>query len=272
MSGLRTSGVLGIVGCEVLTDEMVHSISNEKSLKAVLIVETPEGSQAYGKLRAVAPDMKVQLSGEGELWSNIPVERPSAVLMVMPISLHQAPSELREKVMFKLLELSGLCESIVVFYGLCGNAFREIDRLTSGLRVPVTILRDDKARIVDDCIGATLGGTEEYLSYLREEKGEYPLNTMWALRWRHYMHETQLLRDPDDLEEARMVFRCMGYSVVTMLDTGLGDSNEYEREVKGFADLFGLRIRRIPCRTRVADNAFHKAVEMLLEPNRLAPV
>jgi len=271
-SASRSEGVLGIVGCEVLTDEMVHVIALEERLKAVVVVESKESEDAYEKLRKLAPDKKVMKSGEGEMWSNVPSERPTALLMVMPIALHQAPAELREKVMFKLLELGGLCESIVVFYGLCGNAFREIDRLVSGLRVPVTILRDCKDKIVDDCIGATLGGTEEYYHYLREEHGEYPLNTMWAHKWRDYMHETQLLRDPNDVEEAKMVFSCMGYSKVTMLDTGLGDRAAYEREVNEFAGLFGLSVKRLECHPNVTEGSFRRAVERLKMPSNSGPI
>ncbi|MDD1770871.1 MAG: DUF1638 domain-containing protein, partial [Methanomassiliicoccales archaeon] len=129
--------------------------------------------------------------------------------------------------------------------------------------VPVTILRDEKNLIVDDCVGAELGGTEEYLAYLRSEHGEYPLNARWAEKWRYFMHETQLLRDENEIDEAKMVFKCMGYSRVTKLETGLGDAEEFEKEAREFAALFELEVGCVRCPLRVVEGSYSLAMARL---------
>jgi len=255
--------VLGVIGCEVLMDEVVHVLSKDKRLSTIAVIESPEGVQACQKLKQRAPDKRVVTCSEKDLWPLKSDDALKAVLLVMPISLHQSPADLREKVLEKLKVLQNVCDSILVFYGLCGNAFREIDRLSVGLGVPVTILRDSNDKIVDDCVGAILGGAEEYLQYLREEEGEYPLNSMWAHNWRHYMHETQILRDENDLEDAKMVFSCMGYAMVTKLDDGLADFDTFENEVVAFANAFELEIRRIDCPLYVVEQSYLLAKERL---------
>jgi hypothetical protein len=255
--------VLGIVGCEVLADEIAYVISRDDNVSSVVVGTSPESDELYEKLRRLAPSKTIALKAEGEIGPAILDDGTSIVVKVMPIALHQGPAELRERVLVEIGKLEKNCGSVLVFYGLCGNAFKEIDRLSENFKVPVTILRDGKKLIVDDCVGAELGGTEEYLAYLKSEHGEYPLNSMWAQKWRHYMHETQLLRDENDLEEAKMVFRCMGYSKVAKLDTGLVDDDDFEAKVKEFATLFELQMERVKCPLRVVEESYQAAIRLL---------
>ncbi|MGE5379258.1 MAG: DUF1638 domain-containing protein, partial [Candidatus Saccharibacteria bacterium] len=123
--------------------------------------------------------------------------------------------------------------------------------------------RDERNLIVDDCVGAVLGGTEEYLKFLKEDKGGYPLSHMWADNWRDFMRETQLLRDGDNLEEVKMVFQCMGYSKVVKLDTGIVDRSEYDRDLEEFARIFGFEIESVSCTTKVVQSSYRKARTLL---------
>jgi hypothetical protein len=255
--------ILGIVGCEVMQDEIAYVVSSDDSVSSVLVMATPESNDLYEKLKRLAPAKMVSLKGEAEIEQGLPSIGTGVLVTLMPIALHQGPAELREKVLAEVDKLQRTCDSILIFYGLCGNAFKDIERLAQAYAVPITILRDGKNLIVDDCVGAELGGTEEYLAYLKSEHGEYPLNTMWAQKWRHFMHETQLLQDENDIEEAKMVFKCMGYSRVAALDTGLGDAEDFERKVKEFANLFELDMERIKCPLRVVEESYHAAMTWL---------
>ena len=182
----------------------------------------------------------------------------SVIVRILPISLHQTPAALRAMVMSEIWKMEPSCASILVLYGLCGNAFKNIDSLTAGLRSPVVILKDCRDKIVDDCVGAVLGGTEEYLNFLKTDKGGYPLNTMWASNFRHFMKEIQLLGEGSDIDEARFVFQCMDYSKIVELDTGLG-GEEYHRRIEEIAAMFGFEVSRIPCTLKVMDFSYQRA-------------
>ncbi|MGD1060964.1 MAG: DUF1638 domain-containing protein [Methanomassiliicoccales archaeon] len=263
MDAEQPGRVLGIVGCEVLMNEIAHVISMDGDVSSVIVIDTPESRELAQRLEVLSPSKTVEVKAEAEAGTKVPGIGTKVIVKVMPIGLHQRKAELREEVLAQAMKMQKICGSILIFYGLCGNAFRDIERLTSDFTVPVTILRDDRSLIVDDCVGAELGGTEEYLAYLRSEHGEYPLNAMWAEKWRHYMCETQLLRDPNDLEGVKMVFQCMGYSRVAKLDTGLGNADEFEKEVREFASLLELDVVNVRCPLRVVEESYRAAMTIL---------
>lgn len=165
--------------------------------------------------------------------------------------------------MEEMKKVASLCSAILIFYGLCGNAFRGIDKIAAEFETPVIILRDEVGLVVDDCIGAVLGGAEEYRNFILNDKGGYTLNTMWAANWRNFMHETQLLHDPNDPEEAKIIFQCMDYKKVIMLRTGLGDQEAFERQATEFADTFGLGRGEVPCTLKVVESSYRAAKAMM---------
>jgi hypothetical protein len=255
--------VLAIVGCQVLEDEIVHVISIDPTLSKVIIVKSAEAKSIYDKMFHSIPDKEVVLVPPDQVSNSLPEEGESVIVRLLPISLHQISSELRDVVMNEIANLQKICNGVLVFYGMCGNTFLNIDRMAADFSIPVVILRDEQDRIIDDCIGAVLGGTDEYLDFLRKDRGGYPLNHMWASNWRYFMRETQLLRDDDGLEEVKMVFQCMGYSKVVKLDTGIGDRSEYDKDIREFARIFGFEIESVPCTTKVVESCYQRA-RMLL--------
>jgi hypothetical protein len=63
----------------------------------------------------------------------------------------------------------------------------EKDFAASSLSCPVHILKDNKDRIVDDCIGATVGGVDNYLKILKSvsDAGTYLFTPMYSKGWRN---------------------------------------------------------------------------------------
>jgi hypothetical protein len=263
MSGDGHKGkTLGIIGCQVFEDEIVHLLSNDDSIDHIGIVESPESKSLFDKLTKAGLGGKVMIRKEVSVEERPPGDGFNVIVRILPISLHQTPTALRAMVMSEIWKMEPSCGSVLVIYGLCGNAFKNIDNLTSGLRTSVVILKDCREKIVDDCVGAVLGGTEEYLNFLKTDKGGYPLNTMWASNFRHFMMEIQLLGETSEIEEVKFVFQCMNYSKIIELDTGLG-GEEYHSKIKGIASQFGFEVERVPCTLRVVDVSYQRAKEEL---------
>jgi hypothetical protein len=257
---------LGIIGCQVFEDEIVHLLSKDGSIDHIGIVQSPESKGLFDKLTKADLGDKVVFRKDVSVEERPPGEGFNVIVHILPISLHQTPAALRAMVMSEIWKMEPSCGSVLVIYGLCGNAFKNIDILTSGLRTSVVILRDCRDKIVDDCVGAVLGGTEEYLNFLKTDKGGYPLNTMWASNFRHFMNEIQLLGETSEIEEAKFVFQCMNYSKIVELDTGLG-GDEYHRQIKDIASLFGFEVERVPCTLSVMEVSYRSAKERLDDGN-----
>lgn len=176
-----------------------------------------------------------------------------------------APSSCADEVSRSIDRIEPLAKSILIFYGQCGNAFRNMEIFCEGVKVPVTILKDDDGAPIDDCYGTVLGGRDEYRAFLIKQPGpSFVLNTMWLANWRHFMQEMQMLRDPDDVEEARTVFQYMDYRRTVGLNTGLVSDPVFQRQLKEFAAVFGLEIDNHDCTLKIVDSSYGEAKRSVL--------
>jgi hypothetical protein len=191
----------------------------------------------------------------------------STILWVKPVGLHQSPPLLREEVLKAINRIEPLTKSILLFYGQCGNAFRSLEMITAGARVPVTILKGNGGSMIDDCFGTEMGGKEEYRSFLVNTKGPaYVPNTMWAANWRIFMQDAQMLHDYNNLDEAKEVFMYMDYKTCIGLNTGLGDLDAFEHQLQEFAGIFDLEMEHHRATPKILENSHNEAKRLLRDP------
>jgi len=261
MAVAEGSKALGIVGCQVLEDEIAYVVANDPQVANVVVLDGAHTNTLVNKINRIAPTKRVVAIKEDDLVGLALPAGNSVVVWMKPIRLHQSPPMLREEVIAAMKRMESLTQSILIFYGLCGNAFRNFEKVREGIKVPVTILRDEN-NVVDDCTGTVLGGSDAYRAFLIKEQGAYVLNSMWAANWKHFMQEVQMLRDPNDISEVKGVFEYMEYNKAMKLHTGLGDP-EFERQVAEFAKLFGLEMRAVTCTMTVVDHSYQEAKNKL---------
>jgi hypothetical protein len=263
--------VLGIVGCQVLEDEMAYIVANDQEVKNVLIIDGTEQKTLASKIQGLAPNKNVKCFDETWDIKSFQIPSPSELTVIVwlkPIELHQSPPLLREEVMKAINSMETYAQSVLIFYGDCGGAFRNPNKLSQETRVPITILKDKDGSPIDDCYGTELGGRDEYRQFLIDQSGPaYILNTMWAANWRHFMQEIQMLRDANDLEEAKEVFKYMDYKTAIGLNTGLGNQVDFERQLEEFARIFELKKENHRCTLHVVDNSYHDAKALLPGPS-----
>ena len=249
---------LGIVGCQVLEDEIAYIAGNDPETRTIVVVDDSKAGTLVSKIKRVAPDKNVIAASEAELAAVVLPAEFSLFIWMKPIGLHQSPPLLREEVLGAVRRLESLTQSILIFYGLCGNAFRNIELMSKGARVPISILSDETGKIVDDCTCTVLGGTDAYRQFLVKEPGVYVLNSMWATHWKQFMQETQMTSDPSNVEEVKMIFEFMDYKKVAKLQTGLGDP-EFDERFNEFAEMFGLQKAVRPCTLNLVEDSYHRA-------------
>jgi hypothetical protein len=263
--------VLGIVGCQVLEDEMAYVVASDHEVRHILVIDGTEQKTLASKIQKLAPNKNVKCFEE--CYDLREFQMPSGaeftvIMWVKPIGLHQSPPLLREEVMKAIISMEVHAQSVLIFYGECGSAFRNLEKLSQEARVPITILKDKDGSPIDDCYGTEIGGKEEYRQFLVNQRGPaYVLNTMWAANWRRFMQEIQMLRDPNDLEETKEVFKYMDYQSIIGLNTGLGDQVEFERQLDEFASIFELRKENHRCTLQVVDNSYNDAKALLFRPS-----
>lgn len=257
--------VLGIVGCQVLEDEMAYVVATDPDTEQIMIIDSTVQKTIGDKIRRMAPGKKVKCIDETCAIKEFQLPPGmSTILWIKPICLHQSPPLLREEVLKAINWIEPLAKSILLFYGQCGNAFRSLEMITAGSRVPVTILKDDDGSMIDDCFGTELGGKEEYRSFLVNTKGPaYVLNTMWAANWRVFMQDVQMLHDYNNLDEAKEVFKYMDYKTCIGLNTGLGDLDAFEHQLQEFASIFDLEMEHHRATLKIVENSYDEAKRLL---------
>jgi len=257
------SAMLGIIGCRLFEDEIAYVLSRDKELRHIWVVKNEESEDLMLKLERAGVRAKADLVKEEELPDLPPPKALSVIVWLKPMALHSKPEKLNEEVHATISKLERRCGSVLLFYGLCGNAFKHLERDAKAHDVPVVILKDQGGEIVDDCIGTVLGGTEEYYQLLKRSSGTFFLTPMWAANWRELFHKVQILPDPNDVEGARYIFQCVGYKRVYKMDTGLGDQDRFDREIDEFARLFDFEKGSVPCTLNVIERSYQLAKQAL---------
>jgi hypothetical protein len=257
-----TSKVLGVVGCEVFEDEMAYAIGGDHDVRHVIVLDETVDKEMAKKLECLAPDKEIRCISPEDLAKLEPYCAETVILWVEPIGLHQSPPMLREEVVADLKKLEPHIQSGLIFYGVCGTAFRNLEKIQAAFSIPITILKEENNVQADDCTGTLLGGAEAYREFLIKEKGAYTMNTMWAAHWPEFMVETQMLSDPNNLDEVRAIFSYMDYQKVTKMHTGYGDP-EFERRWAEFCDTFGLGKHIRQCTLRIVESSYQLAKSRL---------
>lgn len=263
---MSSNGRLGIVGCPVLEDEIIYLLSRDQGLTDIFVVEDEHSRNLLRKLRPFRPDVKAI---KEERVQELPRSDGRSVLVWMKsMGLHEEPKELGKEVARTVKVLDGTCSAILLFYGLCGNAFKDMNLLFEEVRTPVTILTDERGQIVDDCIAVPLGGTDGYLRLLKRYAGVFYMTPAWAENWEDLIKKMEIARGTDmsSREMLKMLFEMAGYNRVLRIDTGLGDRENFHAHVREFSQEFNFNEVDLEpdfISTKVSEDAYRKCVEMV---------
>ncbi|HSV42435.1 MAG TPA: DUF1638 domain-containing protein [Methanomassiliicoccales archaeon] len=259
----RRGRALGIIGCHLLEDEMVHVLGKDRDMRRIVLIDNNVSDTILGKLEGLTPKREILLLSEKALADQDLGGDGTVIVWQKPIELHVLPWELRDSVLSSLRNIERHCGAVLLFYGLCGNAFRNFESLVAEFDVPVTIMTDHSGQVVDDCIGTAIGGVDEYLHLLRTNSGTFYLTPMWSSNWKRFFVDIRVIQDINDLDGARYVFQFMGYKRVLKIETGLGDVELFEKDAAEFARTFDLDLTDVPAGVKVAERSYEAAKELL---------
>lgn len=258
--------VMTIISCRIFEDEIVHLIESDQDLDEVILIET-EGHQGLSKKlidrgypHKILPFEKLSRESKRE-------DKFTLIINIIEFGLEAAPSALKDKVYSKIEQLTNYSNLILLFYGLCGNVLGNVEKDFEELPCTVHILKEDDGEIVDDCIGAVLGGRGAYLETLKSFKGIgiYFLSPMSAANWRELLQSSGLVPNPDDVEMTKFIFDYSGYKKVAKIDTGLGHEKDFERNVEEFARTFNFDVVEIEGGTGLIERCYKRAKATIMD-------
>ncbi len=259
--------VMTIIGCRMFEDEIVHLIENDPELEEVIVVENEDCEGLRTKLEDIGIPYRVlpfeeipEKSSPGNKIDSSP-DRFTLIVYMLELALHAVPENLKNTVYSKVESVVPCSDGVLLFYGLCGNVLGKIETDLEALGCPVSILKEEDGEIVDDCIGAVLGGRKQYLEVLKSCKGvgTFFLTPMWAANWREMVRTAGLSRNPDDIEMSKFVFDYTGYKMIAKVNTGPPYEKNFEACVREFARLFEFEITELEATLQLVENCYKKA-------------
>jgi hypothetical protein len=255
-----------IIACRIFEDEIVHVIKNDVQIRSVFVLDSPDAVGILSKLS----DNKIHytICSQDELKNvmyNKHDEDYYILLNILGFSLDASPQLLKENVYKQVGIMSEYTDSILIFYGLCGNVLGNINRDFAHLSCPIHILREEDGEIIDDCIGASLGGRKPYLAALKGAAGEgvYFLTPMGAAFWKEMAVIARLTNDPDNTAMTKIVFDYAGYTKVGKINTGLGYEKDFDTKVEEFAKSFDFRIVDIEGTVSISEQSYQRAKDSI---------
>ena len=241
--------IMSIISCKIMQDEIIWILENDSSIDEVLVVDNENIREFVEKLDKVNLHYKVlsleDISSLPEIKSEC--KKYTVLIHLMELGLHGSPKELKIKVYETIQTLAPFSSGILLFYGLCGNVLGDVEKdfQRSSISCPVRILKDKDHRIVDDCIGATVGGVKNYLRILKSvsDAGTYLFTPMYSKGWREIHDLNKLNKDPAKaLKLMKKTHEMIGYKRVAKINTGLEYTENFDASIREFADLFDFEI------------------------------
>ena len=242
---------LSIISCKIMQDEIIWILENDSSIDEIIVVENENVREFAEKLDKTNLQYKMLSLKDISSLSDSEIEGKSKKytvrIQLMELGLHINPKELKNKVYKTIGILAPFSSGILLFYGLCGNVLGNIEKDFEGRSPPciVRILKDKKHRIVDDCIGATVGGVDNYLKLLKSvsDSGTYLFTPMYSKGWRELIQLDKLHSDPSKaLKMMKKTHEMIGYKRVAKINTGLTYTENFDESIRKFAELFDFEI------------------------------
>lgn len=241
--------IMSIISCKIMQDEIVWILENDSSIDEIIVVDNENIREFVEKLDKVNLQYKVlsleDISSLPEIKSES--HKYKVMINLMELGLHRSPKELKIKVYETIKTFAPFSSGILLFYGLCGNVLGNVEKdfESSSFSCPVRILKDKDHRIVDDCIGATVGGVNNYLRILKSvsDAGTYLFTPMYSKGWKELLDLNKLNKDPAKaLKLMKKTHEMIGYKRVAKINTGLEYTENFDASIREFADLFDFEI------------------------------
>jgi hypothetical protein len=262
---------LGIIGCTVLQDELIHVLRRDNELKHLVIIESEVGARFVERAKPKLSHLDLETVHLSELESFRDRNGFTVILDIKTTSLHRDPDAFRKEVILTCQRMRPYVDGVLLFYGLCRNALRKMGKVSEEVGMPVTILKDALGREVDDCFGALMGGRVAYLEHMADHRGTMFIIPGYADLWYGKLGSKDVEKALEAYQNLKFVFERCGYTKLLRLDTHLCDQEEFERRVDTFARMFDMQLSSEEADLSVFDSSYAMAKRMAQGDYRECP-
>lgn len=228
----KLSGVMGVIVCPMLEDELIYSLIMDPEEKVIYLVDSEPGKSIRDKMdKSGIPYTMIDMFSFMNGIDDIDREKFNIAILMNDLALHEEPKELKEKLEEQVTFLNGKYDVLAFYYGTCGNALWDLTQwaVDHDVKIPVLIFRDDAEKVCDDCVGVAVGGQAQYLKLLKKYTGMLLLTPAIATNWEDFLMASEMMKGNNrDHALMKWIFEMCGYKYAVKIDTGLGDRENYQ--------------------------------------------
>ncbi len=283
-----TEGVLGIIACPMLEDELVYGLSGDPEPKNIFVMENEHCGSLREKLER--KNLPYTMVTDNEVYNGaVPMEGFSVLIKMNNLALHAEPKDLKEFIENEIREMDPFVDAFGLYYGLCGNYGWDITAWAerNGLK-PAEMFRDGTGRVCDDCVGVAVGGGERYTDLVKTYTGMFYVIPAIAHNWRPFISAGDTAKalasmDGEMLAELgisdgdsyiKWMFTVCGYKNMVKMDTGLEpDRKEFDREFDSLCEIMELKPITIAdgwMTMQPAEDIYRRCKDMLRKTERIS--
>jgi hypothetical protein len=226
--------VLGILTCEILELEFAYLLNSDRDIDRITILENSRSVRLLDELASGETQNLNQISYIESFAPN-PENRMEVLVQVLELGLHNRKNLLQQGLVDAACQMGPWVDTLLLGYGLCGNALEKPDELLSDAGVPIFIPMDGD-HPVDDCVGLIIGGRQNYYEEQCKVAGTFFMIPGWTTHWKR-MFEQECGNLSVDM--ARRLFK--DYERSLLISTPIMSLEEMKQNSKAFNEMFGLR-------------------------------
>ena len=234
---------LGVVTCQILELEFAHLLATDPEVSQIRVVEDAFSEEL---IRILEKDRSIPVhrATRGGGLETADADGLAVLIRVMKVGLHANIPVLTDEVTRAVKELAPFVDCILLGYGLCGNALKNMDDLFKDIPVPVLIPMEDK-NPVDDCVGLIIGGRENYYAEQCRCAGTMFINAGFSRHWKEILSfdlPQHLIHKKDKLVKRMMA----NYQRSLLLPTAVLGEDQLTENTLEFNQTHGLRVETRP--------------------------
>ncbi|NMC77627.1 MAG: DUF1638 domain-containing protein [Candidatus Methanofastidiosa archaeon] len=266
---------IGIVACEIFEEELLKLLSEYDNIGKIILVSNDSSKEFQRMLESNYHYDKITIARE--LCSTRFLKRQApleVVVYILPFALHLYAEDIKREVVAAAKEIEKHVDYILLLYGLCGNALGSVKELliNNKIKVPFDILANEKGQIMDDCICALIGSSENYLKELEQTTNIFFMTPGWAKHWPKLLEEKTRNVDPekkaelskmDVKEKFKMALGSSDYKRVIGIELDFIDKLNFRARCNEFAANFNSEVVIREGNINTLRNSFDKALKEL---------
>lgn len=249
--------------CPMVDDNLIYSLTKDSEEKHIVVIKATNNKSIIAKLeKAGIPyevmDWESDIVGKrlGPDGSDFGI-----IIYCIDLGLHSQPKELKARVEEITRKMQPYVDAMGFYLGTCGNYEWNIPRWCKdeGLKPGATFC-DKNGELCHDCVGINIAGGPKYLEMEKKYTGHLFIFPAMATNYDEFMGADQAdamkaeesmtdeIRETLGIEPGRdgymrWLLRMGGYEHILKLDTGIGDRENFEKDLLKVAERSQLSIK-----------------------------